>query len=165
MHRIVVPIRALALVLGLVAPITVYAETISVPSADPPSSAAELPPPTVLRGSPPSAARSIPICPPAYTLSPDYGSGCVGPSSGDYSEGSPGYDYWPDYGFGDPFGGFSGFGFGAGRFHRFAGVHNFHRFAGAHNGRAFHARAGFRGAAGFHSFGMGVGHVGGFGRR
>src|ERR1700738_5099959 len=100
MHRIVVPIRALALVLGLVAPITVYAETISVPSEDPPSSAASLPPPTVLRGSPPSAARSIPICPPGYTLSPDYGSGCVGPSSGDYSEGSPGYDYWPDYGFG-----------------------------------------------------------------
>jgi hypothetical protein len=173
MHRIVVPIRSLALVLGLVAPITVHAKVVSVPSADPPTSAASLPapldpaasppPPTVLRGSPASAARPVPICPPGYTLSSDYG--CVAPSGGGYTEGSPGYDYWPDYGYDYPFGGFPGFGFGADRFHRFAGVHSFHRFAGVQNGRAFHGRAGFHSAAGFHSFGMGVGHVGGFGRR
>ena len=159
------PIRTLALVLGLVAPITVHAEVVSVPSADPPSSAASLPAPTVLRGSPPSTARPDPICPPGYTFSSDYGYGCIGPSGGDYTEGSPGYDYWPDYGYGYPFGGFPGFGFGAGSFHRFSGLHNFHRFAGIHNGRRFHGRAGFHGAAGFHSFGMGVGHAGGFGRR
>lgn len=156
---------ALAFVFVLVGPIASRAEVLSVPSADPPSSEATLPPPTVLRGSPPSTANPVPVCPPGYTLSPDYGSGCVGPSSGDYTEGSPGYDYWPDYGYGDPFGGFPGFGFGAGRFHRFSGLHNFHRFAGVHNGRAFHGRAGFHGAAGFHSFGMGAGHAGGFGRR
>jgi hypothetical protein len=159
------PIVGVALLLGLVVPITVHAEIISVPSADPPDTATSLPPPTVLRGSPPSTASAVPICPPGYTLSPDFGSGCVGPSSGGYSEGSPGYDYWPDYGFGYPFGGFPGFGFGAGRFHRFSGLHNFHRFAGVHNGRAFHGRAGFHGAAGFHGFGMGAGHAGGFGRR
>jgi len=147
-------LSALALVFLLVGSIAVRAEVISVPAADPPSSAASLPPPTVLRGSPPSAVRPVPICPPGYTLSPGYG--CIGPTDGDYTENSPGYDYWPDYGYGYPFGGFPGFGFGAGRFHRFAGVHN---------GRAFHGRAGFHSAAGFHSFGMGVGHVGGFGRR
>jgi hypothetical protein len=163
MHRIVVPIRALALVLGLVAPITVRAEVVSVPSADPPSSAASLPAPTVLRGSPPSTARPDPTCPPGYAFSSDYG--CVAASSGDYTEGSPGYDYSPDWGDDFPFGGSPGFGSGAGRFHRFSGLHNFHRFAGVHNGRAFHGRAGFHGAAGFHSFGMGVGHAGGFGRR
>jgi integrase/recombinase XerD len=48
-------------------------EVISVPPADPLSSAASLPPPTVLRGSPPSTARPVPICPPGYPLSPDYG--------------------------------------------------------------------------------------------
>src|SRR5690349_2555243 len=102
------PIRILALVLALVGSIAVHAEVISVPSADPPSSAASLLPPTVLRGSPPSTVRSVPICPPGYTLSP--GDGCIGPSSSDYTEGWPGYDYWPDYGYGYPFGGFPGFG-------------------------------------------------------
>ena len=160
-----VPLGALAFVCALVGPAAVRAEVVSVPPAPPSSSAASLPLPTVLRGSPPSAANPFPICPPGYTLSPDYGSGCVGPSSGDYTEGSPGYDYWPDYGYGYPFGGFPGFGFGTGRFHRFAGSHNFHRFAAVHNGRAFHGRAAFHGAAGFHGFGTGVGHAGGFGRR
>jgi hypothetical protein len=156
-------IGALAFLLVFVGSIAVHAEIVSVAPADSPSSAAALPPPTVLRGSPPSTARSLPICPPGYTLSTDYG--CVAPSGGDYTEGSPGYDYWPDYGYGYPFGGFPGFGFGAGHFHRFSGLHNFHRFAGVHNGRAFHGRAAFHGAAGFHGFGMSVGHAGGFGRR
>ena len=156
---------ALVCVFALVGSVAVRAEVVSVPSTDPPNSAASPPPPTVLRGSPPAAARSLPICPPGYTLSPDFGSGCVAPSSGDYTEGSPGYDYWPDYGYDYPFGGFPGFGFGAGRFHRFSGSHGFQRFAGVHNGRTFHARAGFHGSAGFHSFGVGVGHAGGFGRR
>ena len=158
-------ISAAAFLFVFVGSIAVRAEIVTVPSAAAPDPAASLPPPTVLRGSPPSTANPFPICPPGYTLSPDYGSGCVGPSSGDYTEGSPGYDYWPDYGYGYPFGGFPGFGFDAGRFHRFAGSHNFHRFAGVQNSRAFHGRAGFRGAAGFHGFGMGVGHAGGFGRR
>src|SRR5580692_2796182 len=47
----------LALVFASVGSIAVHAEVISVPSADPPSSAASLPTPTVLRGSPPSTAR------------------------------------------------------------------------------------------------------------
>jgi hypothetical protein len=156
MHRMLAPIVAVALVFGLVVPITVHAEIISVPSADLPSSAASPPPPTVLRGSPPSTASQVPICPPGYILSPDFGSGCVGPSSGDNSEGSPGYDYWPDYGFGDPFGGFPGFGFGAGRFDRFARGHGSHQF---------HHRAGFHGTAKVNARGMGSAHIGGFGRR
>jgi hypothetical protein len=156
-------ISALAFFFVFVASIAAHAEIVSVAPADSLSSAAALPPPTVLRGSPPSTTRSFPICPPGYTLSTDYG--CVAPSGGDYTEGSPGYDYWPDYGYGYPFGGFPGFGFGAGRFHRFAGSHNFHRFAGVHNGPAVQGRAGFHGAAGFHGFGMGVGHAGGLGRR
>jgi hypothetical protein len=100
------PIGILALVFALVGSIAVHAEVISVSSADPPNSAAQLPPPTVLRGSPPNTARPVPICPPGYTLSPGYG--CIGPSSSDYTEGLPGYDYWPDYGYGYPFGGFPG---------------------------------------------------------
>jgi hypothetical protein len=155
-------ISALAFLFVFAASIAVHAEIVSVAPADSLSSAAALPPPTVLRGSPPSTARSLPICPPGSTLSTDYG--CAAPSGGDYTEGSPGYDYWPDYGYGYPFG-FPGFGFGAGRFQRFSGSHNFRRFAGVHNGRAFHGRAAFHGAAGFHGFGMGVGHAGGFGRR
>jgi hypothetical protein len=127
-----------------------HAEVISTPSADPPSSAASLPPPTVLRGSPPNTARPVLICPPGYTLSPGYG--CIGPSSSDYTEG---YNYWPDYGYGYPFGGFPGFGFGAGRFHRFAGLH----------GGGFHGRAAFHGAPRFGRFSLGIGHMGGFGRR
>jgi hypothetical protein len=132
------------------------AEVVSVPPADPPSSEASPPPPTVLRGSPLSATKSDPTCPPGYTLSPGYG--CLGPSGGDY-----GYDYWPDYGYGYPFGGFGGFGFGAGRFHRFAGLHGSRGFHDQAGFRGFHARAGFHGAA--RSGGIGVGHMGGFGRR
>jgi hypothetical protein len=167
------PIGILAPVFALVGSIAVHAEVISVPSADPPNSAAPLPPPTVLRGSPPSTARPVPICPPGYTLSPGYG--CIGPSSSDYTEGWPGYDYWPDYGYGYPFGGFPGFGFGAGRFHRFAGFHGggfhgggFHGggfHGGGFHGGGFHGRAAFHGAARFGRFSLGVGHVGGFGRR
>ena len=156
MYRMLAPIVGVALVLGLVVPITVHAEIISVPSADPPDTAASLPPPTVLRGSPPSAASTVPICPPGFTLSPDFGSGCVGPSAGGYSEGSPGYDYWPDYGFGYPFGGFPGFGFGAGRFHHLAGFQGGHRF---------HNRAGFHSAAKFNTRSAGSAHMAGFGRR
>jgi hypothetical protein len=151
-----VPIAAVALVLGLVVPITIHAEIISVAPAAPPDPAASPSLPTVLRGSPPSTASQVPVCPPGYTLSPDYGSGCVGPSSGNYSEGSPGYDYWPDYGFGYPFGGFPGFGFGAGRFHRFTGLHG---------GHPVHHRAGFNGAAKAKPPNAGSAHMGGFGRR
>ena len=160
------PIVTFALVLGLVGPMAVHAEIISVPPADPPDPAASLPPPTVLRGSPLAAARPAPICPPGYTLSPDYG--CIAPSSGDYSENWPGYDYWPDYGYGYPFGGFPGFGFGDGRFHRFARLHggrNFHGRAAFQGQAGFHGRAAFRGAARFGTPGGGIGHVGGFGRR
>ena len=166
MHRMVAPIAAFAVVFALTGSIAVRAEIVSVPPEAASDPAASPPPPTVLRGSPPATARPVPICPPGYTVSSDYG--CIAPSSGDYTEGSPGYDYWPDYGYDYPFGGFPGFGFGAGRFHRFAGFHNgrgFHGQAGFHNGRAFHGRAGFHGTAGFHGFGMGVGHAGGFGRR
>jgi hypothetical protein len=113
------PIGVFAVVFALVGSVAVHAEVISVPSVDPPTSAASLPPPTVLRGSPPSTARPVPICPPGYTLSPGYG--CIGPSSSDYTEGTPGgYDYWP-YGYGYPFGGFPGFGFGAGPEHAAGG--------------------------------------------
>ena len=154
---VALPIGILALVFASVGSIAVHAEVISVPPADPPSSAASLPPPTVLRGSPPSTARPVPICPPGYTLSPGYG--CIGPSSSDYTEGWPGYDYWPDYGYGYPFGGFPGFGFGAGRFHRFAGFHG-----GGFHGGSFHGRAAFRGGARFGRFSPGIGHMGGFGR-
>jgi hypothetical protein len=156
MHRMLTPIVGVALLLGVVMPITVHAEIISVPPADPPDAAASLPPPTVLRGSPPSTASAVPICPPGYTLSPDFGSGCVGPSAGGYSEGSPGYDYWPDYGFGYPFGGFPGFGFGAGRFHHLAGFHG---------GQRIHHRAGFHSAAKLNTRSAGSAHMAGFGRR
>ena len=151
-------ISALAFLFVFAASIAVHAEIVSVAPADSLSPAATLPPPTVLRGSPPSTARSLPICPPGYTLSTDYG--CAAPSGGDYTEGSPGYDYWPDYGYGYPFG-FPGFGFGADRFHRFAGLHSRRGF---HRG-GFHARAAFHGAARFGGFSAGVGHMGGFGRR
>jgi hypothetical protein len=153
------PIGILSFVFALVGPIAVHAEVISTPSADRPSSAASPPPPTVLRGSPTSTARLVPICPPGYTLSSGYG--CIGPSSSDYTEGWPTYDYWPDYGYGYPFGGFPGFGFGAGRFHRFAGFHGRGRF----QGRGFHGRAAFPSAARFGGFSPEIGHIGGFGRR
>jgi len=137
----------LGFVLGLVGSTSVHAEIISVPS-EASSTVAALPPPTVLRGSPPSTAKSAPICPPGYTVSPDYG--CLAPSTGEYPSGSLDYGYWPDYGYGYPFGGFPGFGFGAGRFHRFGG---------------FPRRAAFHCAARFGGFSPGIGHMGGFGRR
>jgi hypothetical protein len=79
---------ALAFVCVLVGPIAVRAEGISVPSAavvsvpspDPTSPAASPPLPTVLRGVPASAARSVPTCPPGYILS---GYACIRPSGGD----------------------------------------------------------------------------------
>jgi hypothetical protein len=82
---------ALAFVCALVAPIAVRAEIVSVPSAevvsvkpaDPRNPAAPPPLPTVLRGTPPSAARSVPTCPRGYTLS---GSACIRPSGGDHPE-------------------------------------------------------------------------------
>jgi hypothetical protein len=150
MHRMLAPIVAVALVLGLVVPITVYAETISVPPAAPSDPAVSPPLPTVLRGTPAAPTSPVPICPPGYTLSSDYG--CVAPSGGDYTEGTPNYDYWPDYGLGYPFG---GFGFGANRGHRF----------GFHGGHRFHHRAGFHSAARVNTRNAGSAHMGGFGRR
>jgi hypothetical protein len=152
MRRMLAPIVAVAIVLGLDVPMTVHAEIISIPPAATPDAAASPPLPTVLRGSLPSAASPAPICPPGYTLSPDFGSGCVGPSGGDYSEGSPGYDYWPDYGLGYPFG---GFGFGANRGHRF----------GFHGSHQYHHRPGFHSAAKVNARRAGSAHMGGFGRR
>jgi hypothetical protein len=151
------PIALLALVFALIGTLPGNAEVISVPSADPPSSAASPPTPTVLRGSPLSTPKAEPFCPPGYTLSPGYG--CIGPAASDYT-GGWGYDYWPDYGFGFPFGGFSGFGFGDGRFRRQAG---FHGFLGSHAPAGFHNRVGFHGAARFGGSGIAAGHMGGFG--
>jgi hypothetical protein len=87
-------LSALAFVCALVGPIALRAEVISVPSAgivsvppaDPPNQAASVPLPTVLRGAPPSVARSVPTCPPGYTLS---GSACIRPSGGDQREDGP----------------------------------------------------------------------------
>jgi len=152
-----VPTAVFALVFTLVGSIAVDAKVISVPSADPPSSTAPLPPPTVIRGSPPSAVRPVAICPRGYTLSPGYG--CIGLSNNDYSDdavGWPGNGRWPEFSYGDPFSGFPGFGFDAGRFHRFAGFH-------ARGG--FHGRAPFHGAARFGGLSRKIGHMGGFGWR
>jgi hypothetical protein len=154
MGKMLAPIVAFALVSGLVGPIVVQAEIISVPPATPSDPAASLSPPTVLRGSPPAPARSVPICPPGYTFSSDYG--CVAPSGGDYTEAGPSYDYWPGYGFGLPFDWFPGFDHRAARSHRFVGFHAGHRF---------HGRVSFHSAAKFGTFGAGIGHMGGFGRR
>jgi len=134
--------RVLAFILftGLAVPLAGRAEIISVPPADPPDPAASV--------------RPVPICPPGYTVTPDYG--CVAPSGNDYTEGAPGYDYWPDYGWGYPFGGFPGFGFGA---------NGVHRFAGFHGGHGLHRKAGFHSAARFAPHAAGMGHIGGFGRR
>jgi len=82
------------------------------PAAAPATGSAILPPPTVLRGSPPGTAKPVPTCPAGYTVPSGYG--CLAPS-GEYSESWPGYDYWPDYGYGYPFGGFTDFGRGMGR--------------------------------------------------
>jgi hypothetical protein len=94
------------------------------------------------------------MCPPGYTPSPDYG--CVAPSAGDYAEGSPAYDYWPDYGWGYPFIWSPGFANRSGGFHHFA------RF---HGGRAFHRGPAFHSAAKSGSFGAGIANIGGMGRR
>jgi len=145
-HPSLLAIGELAFVLGLIVPIAVDAEIISVPPEASSSTAAALPPPTVLRGSPPSTAKSVPSCPPGYTVAADYG--CVAPSVGDYSSGWPGYDYWPDWGWG----GFSGF-------------HRSHGFAKFHGFRHFGHFAGVHRFAGFHGFGARAGHMGGFGRR
>jgi hypothetical protein len=136
------PIVALALLWGLAGPIAARAEIVSVPPAAPPSSAETLPPPTVLRGFPPSPPKPFPLptCPPGYLPSADFG--CMARTAGEYAEGWPGYDYWPDYWYGYP-----GYGYGAGRFPRFRELRGFHhpvRFAG---------------------HGVGVAHMGGFGRR
>ena len=67
-------------------------------------------PPTVLRGSPPSAAQTHApyACNPGLDYDPNYG--CVAPS---YSY-APDYGYWPDYGDWPGFG-FGGFDNGRGR--------------------------------------------------
>jgi len=129
------------------------AELISVPSADPADPAVALPPPTVLRGSPVKPVP-VPACPPGYTTSADYG--CVAASGGGEAEAAPGYDYWPDYGWGYPFGGFPGFA---------PVTPRPHHFAGSRNGHGFHRKAGVHPAAGFAARRTGMGHVGGFGRR
>ena len=108
---------ALAFVCALV-PMAVRAEDGSIPSANRPSRVASLPSPTVLRGTPLSTARSVPICPPGYALS---GYACIEPSGGGATEGAPGYDswsyygYWPEYGYDNRYGGFAGRGFGGDR--------------------------------------------------
>lgn len=110
---------ALAVVCALVGPIAVRADVGSAPSTDRPSAAASPASPTVLRGSPLSSARSVPICPPGYALS---GYACIGPSGGGPTEGAPGYNswsyygYWPEYGNDNRYGGFAGRGFAADRF-------------------------------------------------
>ena len=149
------PTVAIALFLGLAGPIAARAEIVSVPPAEAPSSAEALPPPTVLRGFPPGPPRPAPVCPLGYALSPDYG--CMAPAPGGYAESRPGYDYWPDYWYGYPGFGVPGFGvpgfdhpgFGhrAGHFHRFSGFRGFHN------------------SARFGGLGIGVAHMGGFGRR
>jgi len=145
---------AFALVAGLALPSAGRAELVSVPSADPAADpATALPAPTVLRGSPAKPAP-VPECPPGYNLSADYG--CIAPSSGGEAEGGPGYDYWPDYGFGYPVNGLFGF---------VPGSPRPHRFAGSHKGHGFHRKAGFHPTARFAARGTGMGHAGGFGRR
>jgi hypothetical protein len=139
------PTVALALFLGLAGPIAARAEIVSIPPAEPPGSTETLPPPTVLRGFPPSPPRPVPVCPPGYALSPDYG--CMAQAVGEYAEGSPGYDYWPDDWYGYPGYGYPGFGHRTGRFSRFRGLHGLH-----HPAR-------FNGVAGR------IGYIGGFGRR
>ena len=150
LHPSASAIGALAFVLGLVGPIAVDAEIISVPLDASSSTIAALPPPTVLRGSPPSTAKSVPICPPGYTLAPDYG--CLPPSIGDYPSGWPDYGYWPAYGWGYGYGGFPFFRRSRG-FVKFHGVGHFGHFAGVHR------------VGGFHGLAAGAGHMGGFSRR
>jgi hypothetical protein len=150
MQKMIAPIVAFAIILGLAVPLTAHAEIITVPPAAPADPAASPPLPTVLRGSPAATAAPAPSCPPGYILSSAYG--CIGPNGGDYTEATPSYDYWPDYGFGYPF---DGFGFTTNRNHRF----------GFHGGRRFHHRAGFHGSAKSDAAHARAGHMGGFGRR
>lgn len=146
MRNTVLPIAALAFVLGSAGPITARAEIVTVPQAAPSSAAAELPPPTVLRGSPPAPRKPAQVCPPGSVPAP--GAGCVAPTSGDYVEGWPNYDYWPDYyDNGYPGYGYSGSGHRLGRFDRFHGFQSFRR------------------PARFGSFRIGAVHTGGFGRK
>jgi hypothetical protein len=146
------PIAALAFVFGLVCSTAVHAEITSVPSEASSSTAAALPPPTVLRGSPRSTEKSVPICPPGYTVSPDYG--CLAPSTSDYPSGWQDYGYWPDYGW--------GWGYGYGGFSSFRRSHGFGRF---HGFRHFGHFAGVHHFARFHGFGARGAHMGGFSRR
>src|SRR5215470_12944636 len=148
LHPSLSAIGALVFVLGLVGPIAVDAEVISVPSEASSSSVATLPAPTVLRGSPPSTDKSVPICPPGYTVSPDYG--CLAPSASDYPSGWQDYGYWPDYGWG------WGWGYGYGGFSSFRRSHGFARF---HGFRHFGHFAGVHHVARFRAFGVGAGHM------
>ena len=152
LHPSLSPIGVLVFVLGLVGSIAAHAEVISVPSERSSSTAAALPPPTVLRGSPPSTAKSVPGCPPGYTVAPDYG--CLAPSTGDYPSGALDYGYWPDYGW--------GWGYGYGGFPFFRRSHGFAKFRGF---RHFGHFAGVHRFARFHGFSAGAGHMGGFSRR
>ena len=152
LHRSLSAIGVLGFVLGLVGSTAVNAEVISAPSEASSSNVAALPPPTVLRGSPPSSANSVPICPPGSYLASDYGYGCVSPSAAEYPSGSLDYGCWPDYGWGWGYGGFPFFR-GSHGFNNFRGFRHFGHFAGVHR------------FAGFHGFGARAGHMGGFGRR
>jgi len=97
----------------------------------------------------------VPVCPPGYILSPDFG--CTAPAPEEYAAGWPGYDYWPDYWYGYPGFGFPVFVNRAGHFHRFPGFRGFHHPA---------KFGGFgKGARHMGGFGVGAGHMGGFGRR
>ena len=155
---------ALALFLGLAGPIAARAEIVSVPPDEAPIAEA-LPSPTVLRGFPPSPPRPAPVCPPGYALSPDYG--CMAPAPGGYAESWPGYDYWPDSWYGYPGFGFPGFGF-PGFDHPGFGHPGFGHPGFGHRAGHFHRFSGFRGfhnSARFGGLGIGVAHMGGFGRR
>ena len=106
--------------------------------------------PTVLRGSPPSAAQphATPYaCNPGLDYDPNYG--CVAPG---YSY-APDYGYWPDYRY------WPGFGFGGVDTGRRGFRHGFaHGFG---RGRAFRFNHGFAHAG----FSHGVAHAVGFGHR
>lgn len=134
-------LAAVAFVCALTGPLAIRGEDGSVPSAGRPSRAASLPAPTVLRGTPLSTTRSVPICPPGYALS---GYACLEPTGGGATEGAPGYDswsyygYWPEYGYDNRYGGFAGRGLSA---DRFAGSHGDRGFYGS--GTGIGPRAGF----------------------
>lgn len=147
MLKSVLSIAAVALVLGLAVPITARGEIVTVAPVAPSTSADTPPPPTVLRGTPPSAIRPVPfpMCPPGSLPSP--GVGCIAPTEDEYAEGLPNYDYWPDYWDGYPGYGFPSFGRRAGR------------FPGSHGFRSFHRTVKFGG------FGTSTGHMGGFARK